>query len=103
MCGSGSISRRYVHSNFAPMAISRKQALRRLEGLARAAAQHLEIHIPALIGEHPENVPHWREEFSAWFAEMQRLTRHVGKRTAQHWNERIEDLILRSDDLLGTE
>lgn len=85
------------------MAITRKQALRRLEGLAGAANRHLEIHIPSLLDEHPEDLAHWRAELRSWIEEMRRLTTKVGKRTAEQWNERIADIESRAAALLGTD
>lgn len=65
------------------MAITRKQALNRLEGLRSVVEEHL-----AKIADQPESqaVGHWQGEINAWIGEMERLIPHVGKKTGTEWS-----------------
>jgi len=85
------------------MAISRKIALRRLNGLNRRVLEHLDEHIPSLIQTYPETVPHWRHELDEWLREMTIMTKHVGRRTAAQWDATIAELRQRATELLGEE
>jgi hypothetical protein len=83
------------------MALSRKQALTRLEGLESAILYHLDDHIPSTIKGAPNAINHWRTEVSGLIADMERLTPHVGKKSAAAWQSRISEMRKRLDDLLG--
>ena len=68
------------------MAISRSQALNRMEGLSVEVVKHL-----AKIAAKPlsRDVPHWTTEIRTWIGEIERLNQHVGKKTGQEWASRI--------------
>jgi hypothetical protein len=68
------------------MAISRSQALNRMEGLSANIAEHL-----AKIAAKPlsRDVPHWTMEIRAWIGEIERLIQRVGQKTGQEWASRI--------------
>lgn len=69
------------------MAISLKQALKRLEGLGPKAAEHIEKIISA---PGSRSVQHWRTEAEAFLSEMEGLVPHVGKKTGADWSARID-------------
>jgi hypothetical protein len=68
------------------MSISRKEALKRLNGLAPRIEEHL-----LKIANNPgsRDIPHWRGEITHWFKQMERLLPHVGGKTAGEWLARI--------------
>ena len=84
------------------MALSRKQALSRLEGLESAVLYHLDDHIPSTIKGAPNAINHWRTEVGGLIADMERLTPHIGKKSAAVWQSRISEMRKRLDDLLGS-
>jgi hypothetical protein len=69
------------------MAISRKDALRKILSLVLAVEEHLES-----IAEEPESwaVPHWQGEVNNWLAQIEAMVPHVGKKTGAEWKARIE-------------
>jgi hypothetical protein len=85
------------------MALSRKQALSRVEGLEGAVLYHLDDHIPATIGKAPTAVSHWRMEVGGFLDEMERMTPHIGKKSGAEWQGKINSMRQRLVDLLGEE
>jgi len=79
-------ARKYGNSGVVNMAISRSQALNRLEGLEPQVEEHL-----AKIAANPgsRDVPHWATEIRAWLGEMERLAQHTGKKTGAEWAAKI--------------
>jgi hypothetical protein len=71
------------------MAISRKQALKKLEGLRPQVEQHL-----GKMEAEPDSpsVDHWREEVRTWLRDMERALPHVGQKTAEEWARQIDAL-----------
>jgi RHS repeat-associated protein len=69
------------------MAVSRKTAIARLEGLAPQVEEHL-----AEIAAEPESqcVLHWTKEIETFMNQMNDMLPHVGKKTAQEWMAKIE-------------
>jgi hypothetical protein len=69
------------------MAMSRKDALKRLNGLAPQVEKHLDS-----IGQYPSHtsVAHWRNEASSWLKKTEDALPHVGKKTAAEWQARLE-------------
>jgi hypothetical protein len=68
------------------MAISRQDALKRLNGLAAQVQEHLKY-----LAEEPESVAffHWKNEAENWLNQMEAVLPHVGKKTGAHWAEQI--------------
>jgi uncharacterized protein RhaS with RHS repeats len=73
------------------MAISRKQALNRIEGLINAGhpEKSIEAHIEKLT--RPGSGPHIRTELSARLDEIERLAKHTGGKTEQEIMRQVED------------
>ena len=68
------------------MAISRSQALNRMEGVALQVEEHLS----KLTNQATSlDVNHWRVEVQAFLGEIARLSGHVGVRTGAQWAEKI--------------
>jgi len=70
------------------LTISRKQALKRMNGLRRQVEEHLEK-----IANNPNSqaVEHWKNEIKSWLNEIERLSNNVGKKTQQEWSEKIQN------------
>jgi hypothetical protein len=69
------------------MAISRKDALKRLEALAERVIEHLRY-----LAQEPDSldVPHWRHETRNWLNQMEEVLHAVGKKTGSEWRLRID-------------
>jgi len=76
------------------MAMSRKDALNRLNGLKPLVEKHLKK-----IAENPasRDVPHWKGEIQTWLRDMEKVIPNVGKKTGTEW----QDLINKYKGLLG--
>jgi hypothetical protein len=85
------------------MALSRKKALERLQGLEEAVLYHFDDHIPSTIGKAPTAVNHWRKEVGGFLDQMEALSEHVGGKTSAEWRARISELRSRLAGLLGDE
>jgi hypothetical protein len=68
------------------MAISRRDALKRLNGLLPRVEEHL-----AKIADDPDHpsAAHWAYETAAWLAQMEEAASHVGTKTGGEWKARI--------------
>ncbi len=83
------------------MALSRKQALKRLEGEEEAIRYHLDKHIPELIGKRPQTVDYWRREVSKHIDKLEELAEKVGGKTADEWRQKVAEYRRRLKELLG--
>jgi hypothetical protein len=80
------------------MAITRKQALKRIEGLIGDGSQAgIEAHIGKLT--RPGSGPHIRTELTTRLAEIERLAEHCGDKTGAdllariaEWRKRISEI-----------
>ena len=70
------------------MSLGRKQALKRLHGLAKRVREHLEY-----LANEPaaQAVSHWRQEIRGWLEQMEGVLPHVGKKTARDWQRYIAE------------
>ena len=77
------------------MGISRKDALRRLEGLAPRVVEHL-----GYLAEEPDSqdVPHWKHEIRNWVAQMEEVLHAVGKKTEARWRGQINAWLARLEE-----
>jgi hypothetical protein len=69
------------------MALTRKQALKTLEGLVPQVERHLQR-----ILEFPGHSSRckWASEVLGWLSQMEEVLPHVGKKTAVQWQGRID-------------
>jgi hypothetical protein len=69
------------------MGLSRKEALKRIEGIAAQVDLHLEK-----IGANPNSqaLSHWKREIRNWLQTMEALLPHVGKKTSAQWQTRLD-------------
>ena len=80
------------------MAITRKQALKRIEGLiGEGSNAGIESHIAKLT--RPGSGPHIRNELATRIAEVERLATHVGEKSGAdilaritEWRKRISEI-----------
>jgi Domain of unknown function (DUF4157) len=79
---------KYGGEGIVNMAISRQQALNRMQGLTPRIEEHL-----AKIAADPRSqaVSHWRTEIHAWLGEIERLIPHVGKKTGAEWRSIVAE------------
>jgi uncharacterized protein YaaR (DUF327 family) len=77
------------------MGISRKNALKRLRGLAPRILQHLEY-----LADDPESqdVSHWKHEIRNWITQMEEVLHAVGEKTGAQWREQINTWIARLEE-----
>jgi hypothetical protein len=70
------------------MAMSRKDALKRLNGLRPKVEGHLQK-----IAGNPSSrdVPHWTKEIESWISQMDDVLPHVGADTSAKWFIRIAE------------
>jgi predicted flap endonuclease-1-like 5' DNA nuclease len=70
------------------MAMSRKDALKRLKGLAPRIEEHLQK-----IANYPgsRDISHWTRETENWIRQMEDMLPHVGDKTAAEWADRITE------------
>jgi hypothetical protein len=68
------------------MTISRKDALKRLNGLGPRVEEHLEK-----ITNNPgsQDIPHWKAEIDNWIRQMEDVLGHAGDKTAAGWVAKI--------------
>jgi hypothetical protein len=66
--------------------MNRKDALKRLKGLAPRIEEHL-----SKIADDPtsRDVPHWMTEINTWIEQMEDMLDHVGEKTSEDWREKI--------------
>jgi len=77
-----------VSDEIVNMAISRKQALNRMEGLQF----EVEAHLKAIYeNPHSRDVEHWKTEIRAFISQIERLSAHTGKKTSAEWARKIAD------------
>jgi hypothetical protein len=67
--------------------MNRKDALKRLNGLAPQVEQHLDKIRDNLSSQ---DVPHWTREVEGWIRQIETMLPDIGQRTADDWVRRIE-------------
>ena len=67
--------------------MGRKRALDRLQELLPEVERHLGR---IFATPHHSSVRKWRGEVRAWLEQMQEVIRHVGKKTGEEWQTRID-------------
>jgi hypothetical protein len=77
------------------MDMKRKDALKRLESPLVPTLEHLEK-LDAEMSDFAYN--HWRWEVANWIQQMEEVLPHVGKRTAEHWGQRLDELKRRMEE-----
>ena len=80
--------RRRITTQGLAIAMTRKRALKRLQGLAPQVEAHLEK-----IRQNPTSreAPHWRKEADVWIQQMENMLPYVGRNTREEWEQRIEN------------
>jgi hypothetical protein len=69
------------------MGIGRKGALDRLKALL----PEVERHLGRIVGEpYHSSVGKWKSEVRNWLSQMQEVLRHVGKKSREEWQVRID-------------
>jgi hypothetical protein len=70
------------------MAMSRKDALKRLNGLTPKIEEHLQK-----IANDPmsRDLPHWTREVENWIRQMEKVLPYIGDKTAAEWAARIAE------------
>ena len=69
------------------MAISRKDALKRLNGLRKVVEEHIEA---LAIEPECDAAQHWKGELREWLSRMRDALPHVGRKTAETWSLLID-------------
>lgn len=69
------------------MGLSRKQALKRIAGLAAQVEEHL-----TKIDENPNSreLPHWSHEVRIWIGQIESLIDNIGSKTETQWRAKID-------------
>jgi len=81
------------------MAITRKQALKRTEGLiGEGSNEGIESHIGKLT--RPGSGPHIRTELNARIREIERLAAHVGEKTGAEVRAKIAEWRIRISEIV---
>jgi hypothetical protein len=70
------------------MSISRKKAIKRLEGLAGRVDEHM-VKLHDVPGD--KSAPHWKREINGWLRKMEEVWPRLGKKTAEAWTKRVSD------------
>jgi hypothetical protein len=78
---------KYGDAGLVGMAITRKRALSRIDGLVPQVEQHL-----AKLAAEPGGLAasHWRKELNAFIGEIERLIPHVGRATGAEWTKKVQ-------------
>lgn len=68
------------------MAMSRRDALKRLQGLAPRVEEHLEQ-----LAADPESwdASHWRGEVRTWLDQLRAVLPYIGKKSGREWAEKL--------------
>lgn len=70
------------------MAMSRKDAIKRMESLVPRVEEHIQKIIKS---PNSRDVPHWQGEIKAWLDTMENAAPHAGKATSEEWLFRIRN------------
>jgi hypothetical protein len=75
------------------MSMSRKEALKRVQGLALRVEEHLNK-----LESRPDHLAssHWRHEVRNWLRQIGEALPALGGRTAEEWSERLRDWVRRA-------
>jgi hypothetical protein len=69
------------------MAISRKDALKQMNGVLR----QVQLHLEKLAARPDDRDAHgWKKEVRGWLRQIQEYLPHVGKKTAAEWQARLD-------------
>ena len=74
--------------------MKRKDALKRLNALLALVLTHLEK-LQTQMSDFDYN--HWRWEAANWIQQMEEVLPHVGRKTADHWSQRLVELKRRTE------